>query len=118
MYFCHTKQLAVCNYCIGSLNVGVAPRVQHFSAFHYFIIFGTAFTRALYRAFNTGLELCEPFRDVARVPEEDACCPCTCKAAEVTISTENRYILRRNVRRRCILARSIRVKTVSGKRSV
>ena len=23
------------HYCIGSLNVGVAPRVQHFSAFHY-----------------------------------------------------------------------------------
>ena len=22
------------HYCIGSLNVGVAPRVQHFSAFH------------------------------------------------------------------------------------
>ena len=22
--------------CIGSLNVGVAPRVQHFSAFHYY----------------------------------------------------------------------------------
>ena len=24
------------HYCIGSLNVGVAPRVQHFSAFHYY----------------------------------------------------------------------------------
>ena len=23
------------HYCIGSLNVGVAPTVQHFSAFHY-----------------------------------------------------------------------------------
>ena len=23
------------HYCIGSLNVGVAPRVQHFCAFHY-----------------------------------------------------------------------------------
>ena len=23
------------HYCIGSLNVGFAPRVQHFSAFHY-----------------------------------------------------------------------------------
>ena len=23
------------HYCIGSLNVGVAPRVQYFSAFHY-----------------------------------------------------------------------------------
>ena len=23
------------HYCIGSLNVGVAPRVQHFSAFHF-----------------------------------------------------------------------------------
>ena len=27
------------HYCIGSLNVGVAPRVQHFSAF---IVIGTA----------------------------------------------------------------------------
>ena len=24
------------HYCIGSLNVGVAPRVQHFSAFHLY----------------------------------------------------------------------------------
>ena len=23
------------HYCIGSLNVGVVPRVQHFSAFHF-----------------------------------------------------------------------------------
>ena len=35
MYFCHTKQsTSKIHYCIGSLNVVVAPRVQHFSAFH------------------------------------------------------------------------------------
>ena len=55
------------------------------------------------------------FRDVARVPEEeDVCCPCMCKAAEVAISTETRYI--KEICEK--MHRSIRAKTVSGKHSV
>ena len=55
------------------------------------------------------------FRDVPRVPEEeDACCPCMCKSAEVAISTETRYIKEKCEK----MHRSIRAKTVSGKRFV
>ena len=45
------------HYCIGSLNVGVAPRVQHFSAFHLLLvtmIFFLLITRAL-SLFSTAL---------------------------------------------------------------